>query len=88
MRRSRTGCALSAHTAAVGSFPCNTFRAAAPVFRVGIVLSPVAQRMQANPVDARDPANRWATLAPRCAYAGCFFCCFIPRVAVLTFDAY
>lgn len=79
-----SGAVLFAYAAAVGSFPFNAFLAAF-LSCVGVFVLTVSLRMQINPVNVRDPANRWESVTPQRAYADWLFCNFILHVAVLNF---
>jgi oligosaccharyltransferase complex subunit epsilon len=78
------GAVLFAYALAVGSFPFNAFLAAF-LSCVGVFVLTVALRMQINPVNVRDPANRWEALTPQRAYADWLFCNLILHMAVLNF---
>lgn len=78
------GAVLFAYALSVGSFPFNAFLAAF-LSCVGVFVLTVSLRMQVNPKNTADPANRWTELTPQRAYADWLFCNFILHMAVLNF---
>jgi oligosaccharyltransferase complex subunit epsilon len=68
----------------VGSFPFNAFLAGF-LSCVGVFVLTVSLRMQINPANVADPANRWQSLTPQRAYADWLFCNLILHLAVLNF---
>lgn len=79
-----SGAVLFAYALAVGSFPFNAF-VAAFLSCVGVFVLTVALRMQINPVNVSNPANRWEAITPQRAYADWLFCNFVLHMAVLNF---
>lgn len=68
----------------VGTFPFNSFLAGF-LSCVGVFVLTVSLRMQLNPENISDPANRWSHLTRRRAYLDWLFCNLILHMAVLNF---
>lgn len=69
---------------AAGTFPFNSFLAGF-LSCVGVFVLTVSLRMQIDPRERKNPANRWAHLSVKRAYADWLFCNLILHMAVLNF---
>jgi oligosaccharyltransferase complex subunit epsilon len=78
------GAVQFAYALAVGSFPFNAFLAGF-LSSVGVFVLTVSLRMQINPVNVKDPINRWQHVTPQRAYADWLVCNLILHLAVLNF---
>lgn len=79
-----TGVVQFAYALVSGWWPFNAFLAGF-LSCVGVFVLTVSLRMQLDPANRKEPANRWGRLTPARAVADWLFCNLILHMAVLNF---